>query len=437
MVDGNRVRPGDTSERGMSMNLTALRFGMLILVAGGFVACGFVGCSESPPRLALGSIELAGPPGSGEPNAFATADGRVLLTWFEPLENGHALMVAERTADDWSKPQSVAVHRDFFVNWADFPSPVELADGSWAVHWLEKVAADPYAYHVKVAVSHDRGASWGEPFTPHSDRSPTEHGFVSMVPWGDGAAAVWLDGRKLSEAADAAEGSGASVTERGEMTLRATTFDSNGAVGDEILLDDRTCECCQTALVHTGPGTGLLAAYRDRSQEEIRNITVVRFEHGEWSEPLPVADDGWYYPGCPVNGPQLAARGDTVAIAWFTAPDNAPAVYVAYSFDAGATFGERIRVDEGEPLGRVDVELLPNGLAAVAWLERTDEEAAVRVRIVEADGGVGPATTVSATSESRSSGFPRMARTGDSLLIAWTMIGDDGGMRVASLRLAE
>jgi len=41
------------------------------------------------------------------------------------------------------------------VNWADFPSFVELADGSWAVHWLEMLGEGHYAYGVQVALSRD------------------------------------------------------------------------------------------------------------------------------------------------------------------------------------------------------------------------------------------------------------------------------------------
>ncbi len=178
-----------------------------------------------------------------------------------------------------------------------------------------------------------------------------------MAPVGDGfAAGVWLDGRGMTAAAADAEPEGA-------MSLRATTVGRDGGLGPDVRLDDRTCECCQTSLVRTR--RGLVAAYRDRSEREIRDIAVVRFVDGAWTPPSFVAVDSFYFPGCPVNGPQLSARGDTVVVAWFTAPERRPAVYAAYSFDGGASFGRPQRVDDGDPLGRVDVELLPDGRAAV------------------------------------------------------------------------
>ncbi len=219
------------------------------------------------------------------------------------------------------------------------------------------------------------------------------------------------------------------------MSIRTTTIDAEGALGDDVLLDSRTCECCQTALVTTA--AGLAAAYRDRSEEEIRDIAVVRGTGSDWTDPERVAADDFYYPGCPVNGPQLSSRGDEVAVAWYTAPDQQPRVYAAFSADGGASFGDPIRIDDGDPLGRVDVELLPDGSALVTWLERTERAAEVRVRRVRSDGWTGTAQVVSETSESRASGFPRMARVGDELVIAWTLTGPDGGVRAASLQVVD
>jgi hypothetical protein len=43
---------------------------------------------------------------------------------------------------------------------------------------------------------------------------------------------------------------------------------------DDLLLDDMTCTCCQTSAAVTGDGTVLLA-YRDRTVDEVRDISVV------------------------------------------------------------------------------------------------------------------------------------------------------------------
>lgn len=408
----------------MKVTAKGLISALIVVLLGG-------GCGSEPPPTELSlSVEFVGPPGSGQSNLHATADGRVLLTWHQPNgAGGYDLKIAERKAGTWSEPKTVASGNPFFVNWADFPSSAELEDGTWLVHWLQKVAASTYAYHVYTALSRDRGESWLHPIVPHRDSSPTEHGFVSMVPWEGGAALVWLDGREMR--GDGGEGEGG--LGGGAMTLRFATIGPDGSLGEEVLLDARTCECCQTTIVRTA--RGLLVAYRDRTEGEIRDISVVRLEEGRWTEPKRVAEDNWHFPACPVNGPALSARGDTVALAWFTGSGGEPKVYVAFSKDGGTSFGDPIRVDGGSPLGRVDVELLAGREALVSWLESGSERAEIRVRRVTESGKLEKPHMVAPSSEARSSGFPRMVLAGDELVFAWVAPGPGGGVRVASSRL--
>ncbi len=130
-----------------------------------------LGCEPGVPGLAVGEIEFTAGSGSGEPNLHVTPDGRVLLSWLEPFGGDrHALRVAVRRGDRWSEPTTIHESDRFFVNWADFPSLVELSEGVWLAHWLEKVAGGTYAYHVRLAISKDAGSSWGAPITPHQRR---------------------------------------------------------------------------------------------------------------------------------------------------------------------------------------------------------------------------------------------------------------------------
>lgn len=375
-----------------------------IVASGVLLVSVFVGCggTESVPPVGASSAE---------PNLFAARDGRVLMTWMEPSEGGHALRVSVRADGEWSAARTIAQDRDFFVNWADFPSIVETAQGTWLAHWLEKVGPSTYAYHVMVSSSGDGGQTWSEPRRLHTDESPTEHGFVSMLPMPDGqTVAVWLDGRET--------GGGHGDGERGAMQLRGAILSADGASRDETLVDEMICDCCQTALVRAG--SAVVVAYRDRTEEEVRDIAVRRFQDGRWSEPVHVGPDRWVFPACPVNGPSLAARGDTVVIAWFAAPSDSARVSVAVSTDGGLTFGAPVRVDDGAPLGRVDVEWLADGRALVIWLERAGADGEVRARSVTLAGDTGASQLVARTSQARSSGFPRMVTAGDRVIFAWT-----------------
>jgi hypothetical protein len=177
--------------------------------------------------------------------------------------------------------------------------------------------------------------------------------------------------------------------------------------------------------------------YRDRSDAEVRDMSVVRFVGGRWSEPRPVARDGWEIHGCPVNGPAIAAAGARVAVAWFTAAGDRSRVNVAFSADSAETFGTPIAVDDGRPLGRVDVVMMPSGSALVSWLEQAQKGTEVRVRSVSPNGTRGQALTVADSSAARSSGFPRMVRSADEVVLAWRDAAKPPSVRTAVLTGSE
>lgn len=379
-------------------------------------------------------IESPAAIGSAEPNLYASGDGRVFLSWIEPAgEKGHAFRFANRKGAKWSEPRTIAEGTDWFVNWADFPSLVALPDASLVAHWLVKSGDGTYAYNINIARSNNDGRTWSKPSVPHRDGTQTEHGFVSMLPWaGGGAGIVWLDGRKFTSKE---HGHGAHSSATDEMTLRFTTLRSNGQLSDDVLLDSRVCDCCQTSAAMTAEGA--VVVYRDRSEKEVRDISIVRFHNGSWTEPRTLNADGWEIQGCPVNGPSVSADGHRVAVAWFTAAKETPQVKVIFSSDAGATFGQPIQVDEGSPVGRVDVLMLSDGSALVSWLERATKGAEVKVRRVSPNGLLDKAITVAESSAARASGFPQMVRAGDEIIFAWTDAGAPSKVQTAVGRFVQ
>jgi hypothetical protein len=365
--------------------------------------------------MALGTVEtIAAPAGdySAQPHLSVQGD-RLILSWLERTGGATvALKFAERTATGWTDARTAASGDEWFVNWADVPSVVRLADGSLAAHWLQISGTDSYAYDVRLAFSRDDGRTWSTSTTPHHDGAPVEHGFASLFQApGAGLGLVWLDGRamKASKPGEEPEGS---------MALRAAVFDPQGAQVSETLVDDLVCECCPTAVAVTSDGP--IVAFRNRSKDEIRDIYVSRQAGGKWSEPVPVHDDGWQLNACPVNGPALSASGRNVAIAWFTVASDQGRVFAAFSSDAGKTFGQPIRVDEAGALGRVDVELLADGAAVVSWIESANGRSEFRVRRVERTGTPAESANVAGISATRASGYPRLARVGNELIVAWT-----------------
>ena len=382
------------------------------------------GASLAP--FALDSIPSPAGAGSTEPNLAVTPDGVILLSWVEPAgDSSHALRFAEWRDGAWGAPRTIVRRSDFWLNWADFPSMAALGDGRLAAHWPQRSGAGRYDYDVRIALSADGGASWSDGVVPHPDSRGGEHGFVAMGAAGDSLLAIWLDGRGYDTTrADAT----------GAMALVSRTLGGDGALGDERMVDARVCDCCQTDFAMTSRGP--VVVYRDRSEGEIRDLMLSRREASGWTPPRALHDDGWHVDYCPVNGPAVAADGDRVVAAWFTAPNDSPVVRLAFSDDAGDTFGDPLRIDGGTPIGRVDVVLLDDGSAAVVWLERIGTEGAeVRVRRVGADGTLGDFQVVAGSSAARSSGFPRMAAAGRDLIFAWTQPGDSPGVRTSRARL--
>ena len=124
---------------------------------------------------------LASPAAAGSAQPQLTVSDRgVLLSWIERAGTQAVLKFAERTANGWTAPRQVAAGSDWFVNWADVPSVLRLADGSLYGHWLQKSGPSTYAYDVRLARSTDDGKTWSPSFTPHHDGTQTEHGFASL-----------------------------------------------------------------------------------------------------------------------------------------------------------------------------------------------------------------------------------------------------------------
>ena len=380
------------------------------------------------PASLLVSMDPPAKPGSMAPNL--SADGSsVLLSWLEPpnprvkpQEGNYALRMSRFEGGRWSEPVTIASGTDFFANWADFPSVTAGAKGLLLAHWAAKSAADTYAYDVRLARSENGGRTWIPMGIAHDDRTPTEHGFVSAVAEGDRIRIFWLDGRETGGGHGDGHGGGA-------MALR-TALVGRRVEGSE-LLDSRVCDCCQTAAAATSRGP--IVAYRDRSADEVRDIAVVGRDAGRWKAPKTAHDDGWEIAGCPVNGPALAAEGRRVAVAWYTQGANRPRVQVAFSEDAGASFRAPVTVDARGPLGRVDAILDGNGDAIVAWVAAEGKGAAIRLARVNRAGRVGPALTVARTETGRSSGFPRLERTGGTLVVAWVEPSDPFRLRAATV----
>ncbi len=318
----------------------------------------------------LTPLPLAAPAGASAANLAHGADGAVMVSWVERLPEGGHRLVFQRCAvpAPCAAPQEVARGNDWFVNWADLPALAALPDGSLWAHLLRKNGSATYAYDAVLSHSRDGGATWSPLQAMHDDGTPSEHGFISLLPWSSSQlGAVWLDGRNTVSAPAAAGEHGGHG--RGAMTLRAAVFGADQSKVSEWQLDASTCDCCQTdaALTASGP----VVVWRDRTSDEVRDIQIARFAQGAWTTPRHVHRDNWHMPACPVNGPAVAAQDDVVWVAWYTEADGAPSLRLARSGNAGDAFADPLRVAGAETLGRADLARNADGVW-LSWLQEID-----------------------------------------------------------------
>jgi len=240
-----------------------------------------------------------------------------------------------------------------------------------------------------------------------------QHGLASMIANPDGGASIfWLEALKGEDA---------------PVSMKRTIVDATGKEVREEVIQPDVCGCCPTAVTRTSKG--LLVAFRARSKENIRDIAVTRLENGKWTTPKLVSADGWEIEACPTNAASVAAKGDHVAVAWFTEAQDMPRDLMAFSNDAGSSFTKPITLSTGHAFGYTSLALDEDGGAIISWLEQSTDGAKVMVRRVTAAGVAGPAVEV-AKGGKMALGYPKLFHSGSDTLIAW---GSSKHVETASL----
>ncbi|MAJ51594.1 MAG: hypothetical protein CMB82_08270 [Flammeovirgaceae bacterium] len=340
-------------------------------------------------------------------------DHQLYLSWVKEIDDQASLYFASlKQGNNWSDAEVIASGKNWFVNWADYPSISIDSKGNKISHYLTKSSTGIYSYDVNITISKN-SHPWSSSLIPHNDQTPTEHGFATLLPMPNQTfTMVWLDGRNTGvPKSDDGHGQGA-------MTLRTANINLQGVLTEEKELDAYVCDCCQTsgALTSSGP----VFVYRDRTKDEYRDISIVRKVKGQWTAPKTLFNDQWKIAGCPVNGPRIVAHRDQVAVAWFSAPNDVPQVKIIFSKDAGANFEAPIIIDDSNPLGRVDIAMDEKGTAFVSWLSFKNNKSQIKAIAVNKKGIIGNPIIVSEINSSRSSGFPQMELFENELYFAWT-----------------
>jgi hypothetical protein len=299
---------------------------------------------------------------------------------------------------------------------ADLPGVAAMPGGGLVAYWeiKDNTGRNRYATSIQISTSLDGGATWSPPKRPYSENHSGQHSFLSAFPVGQDLGLVWLDAQRQAEESVGAIG------------LRYVSVNGRGRLSADSFIDPIACECCPTSAAPTRRGP--VVVYRGRQEPSdaqpekvdvtkptVRDIQITRLQGGKWTPSHRVHADNWVINGCPDNGPAVDANGDEVAVAWWTRSDKQPKVQLAFSSDAGDTFGPAIRVDLSAAEGQVTVALIPGRHAAiVGWLE----DGKVWARWVGADGKMGlPLALGPSTRHSR---LPRWIAAEREVLAVWT-----------------
>jgi hypothetical protein len=314
----------------------------------------------------------------------------------------------------WNKPNLIVESDKMFVNWADFPEVTTDNLNGITAHYLEMSSEKKYSYDIKIVNSTDQGFNWSNPLKLHSDNTKTEHGFVSTINTKNGFLSTYLDGRQN-------ELSNHDKSIRPQMTLRGTSYNIDGDILEDLLIDDRVCDCCQTDLAITENGESIVV-YRDRSEDEVRDIYYSYKKDSKWSKPINIFNDNWEISGCPVNGPAISIFNNTSAVVWYTFSKNKNQIKVAFTDNISSGFQPPILVEANDPIGRVDIELLNDSNAIISFIDIIDDEAYIKLQRITKEGSQSKLLLIDESSESRSSGFPviTLNKEKSNTIIAWT-----------------
>ncbi len=198
------------------------------------------------------------------------------------------------SADGEARPQIAAIGQRIYVSWT-------------------QALPQPFAGHIRLAVSDDGGKTFGEPLTVNDDTRPITHRFNAMLADTRGVTLAWIDKR---DGAGNPDYTGAAI-----YTARST--DGGRSFETNRKLADHSCECCRIALAVDTDGTPV-ALWRQVFGQSTRDFALARLD-----EPLRRAsDDGWEIDACPHHGGALAIGRDGARhIAWFTGAERSPGLH--------------------------------------------------------------------------------------------------------------
>ena len=107
---------------------------------------------------------------------------------------------------------------------------------------------------------------------------------------------------------------------------------------------------------------------------------------------------------------------------------------VAFSDDDGKSFATPFIIENKDPIGRVDLEMLPNGDALVSWVEWIDGNEIINICRASQEHGCKAKEQLVFNASNASLNFPQLERVNEDIYLVWTQ-PDESRDNLEMLRL--
>ncbi len=208
------------------------------------------------------------------------------------------------------------------------------------------------------------------------------------------------------------------------MSLRSGTIDKNLNLIDAQNIDGLVCECCQTDITMTDKGP--IGVYRDRSEEETRDIFITKLEDGVWGKGKPLHLDNWKINGCPVNGPVITGNNNEITVAWYTRAGGRSNIKIVKSMDYGETFGNPILLGTNETVGHIS---MTDDAAGNTWLlwQKTANKGSIELVLtkIESESNKIMHKVIEEAGKTPRFSFPQITRNNNQIVLAYSTVKND------------
>ena len=362
-----------------------------------------------------------------EPDLAVLANGELVGVWAAVGGSGEAEILFSSFTEErntWAAPCRVPPRPGTAVAGRQVgPRLAILSNGDTVVAWVDRqydATGDIY-----VSTSRDGGKTFSSPTRVNDDAgNPAAQEYHDIVATPDGRlAVVWLDERDAP---------------RGETNQKQLYFaisaDGGASFSDNQRLTNSpegVCPCCRPGIV-AGRDGALHVIYRDRVGEKLFVRVLSRQAASEHFSATTLSE-GWVFPGCPVNGPAIAAGSDgRIWTLWMEGETENTHLWWTTSDDNGKTFAAKRRFFEDRSGGKTQNSIDEGsfGVATHLGLDTFDTGEAVAVW----ENGSGRVWTALLSTDNRSPAMrpkliagdrsriarsPTLATTGEAIRLCW------------------